>query len=74
MNILNGGAHADTNVDFQEFMIVPVGAPTFAEAIRFGARPFARWVAFWLGAATAPRWAMKAVLRHAYAPMLKRSS
>ncbi len=40
MNIINGGAHADTNVDFQEFMIVPVGAPTFAEAIRFGAETF----------------------------------
>jgi enolase len=40
MNIINGGAHADTNVDFQEFMIVPVGAPTFAEAIRFGAEAF----------------------------------
>ncbi|MBZ0168404.1 enolase [Candidatus Methylomirabilis lanthanidiphila] len=40
MNILNGGAHADTNVDFQEFMIVPVGAPTFTEAIRFGAEVF----------------------------------
>ena len=34
MNILNGGAHADTNVDFQEFMIMPVGASTFAEALR----------------------------------------
>src|SRR5574337_1179885 len=40
MNIINGGAHADTNVDFQEFMIVPVGAPTFAEAIRFGSETF----------------------------------
>ncbi|WP_337286454.1 phosphopyruvate hydratase [Candidatus Methylomirabilis sp.] len=40
MNIINGGAHADTNVDFQEFMIVPAGAPTFAEAIRFGAETF----------------------------------
>jgi enolase len=40
MNILNGGAHADTNVDLQEFMIVPVGASTFAEAIRFGADVF----------------------------------
>lgn len=40
MNILNGGAHADNNVDVQEFMIVPVGAPTFAEAIRFGAETF----------------------------------
>ena len=38
MNILNGGAHADTTVDFQEFMILPVGAPTFAEALRWGRR------------------------------------
>lgn len=35
MNILNGGAHADNNVDFQEFMIMPVGAPNFAEALRW---------------------------------------
>jgi enolase len=40
MNIINGGAHADNNVDFQEFMIVPVGAPTFAEALRIGAEVF----------------------------------
>jgi len=37
MNILNGGAHADNNVDIQEFMILPVGAPCFAEALRWGA-------------------------------------
>jgi enolase len=37
MNVLNGGQHADNNVDFQEFMIVPLGAPTFREALRFGA-------------------------------------
>jgi len=37
MNVLNGGAHADSNVDFQEFMVVPIGAPTFAEALRTGA-------------------------------------
>ena len=36
MNILNGGAHADNNVDFQEFMIMPVGAPSFAEGLRMG--------------------------------------
>jgi len=36
MNILNGGQHADSNVDFQEFMILPVGAPTFSEAMRWG--------------------------------------
>lgn len=40
MNIINGGAHADNNVDFQEFMIMPVGAPTFNEAIRYGAEIF----------------------------------
>jgi enolase len=41
MNVINGGAHADNNVDFQEFMIVPVGAPTFKEALRWGAEVFA---------------------------------
>ena len=40
MNILNGGKHAENNVDFQEFMIMPVGAPTFAEALRYGAETF----------------------------------
>lgn len=38
MNILNGGAHADTNVDIQEFMIAPIGAPTFRESLRWGAQ------------------------------------
>ena len=37
MNILNGGAHADTNVDIQEFMIAPIGAETFRESLRWGA-------------------------------------
>ena len=41
MNVLNGGKHADSRLDFQEFMIVPVGAPTFAEALRFGAETYA---------------------------------
>jgi len=40
MNILNGGAHADTSVDFQEFMVMPVGASSFAEAVRTGAEIF----------------------------------
>ncbi|HEY8638214.1 MAG TPA: phosphopyruvate hydratase [Solirubrobacteraceae bacterium] len=40
MNVLNGGAHADNKVDFQEFMIVPIGAPTFSEALRMGAEVF----------------------------------
>ncbi len=40
MNIINGGAHADNPIDFQEFMVLPVGAPTFAEALRMGAEIF----------------------------------
>ena len=40
MNILNGGKHADNSVDFQEFMVMPVGAPDFAEALRYGAETF----------------------------------
>jgi enolase len=40
MNILNGGKHADNSVDFQEFMVMPLGAPNFAEALRYGAETF----------------------------------
>lgn len=40
MNVLNGGAHADNNVDIQEFMLMPIGAPCFAEALRMGAETF----------------------------------
>ncbi|MFB8735795.1 hypothetical protein ACEQPO_25285 [Bacillus sp. SL00103] len=40
MNIVNGGEHADNNVDIQEFMIMPVGAPNFREALRMGAQIF----------------------------------
>jgi len=40
MNVINGGEHASNNVDFQEFMIVPIGAPTFSEALRWGAEVF----------------------------------
>jgi enolase len=40
MNVLNGGAHADNRVDFQEFMVVPVGAPSFSEALRMGVEVF----------------------------------
>jgi enolase len=40
MNILNGGAHADTNVDIQEFMVAPIGAPTFSDAVRWGAEVY----------------------------------
>jgi enolase len=40
MNILNGGAHADTSVDIQEFMVAPIGAPTFSDAVRWGAETY----------------------------------
>ncbi len=40
MNVINGGAHADNSVDFQEFMVMPIGAPTFREALRYGAETF----------------------------------
>jgi enolase len=40
MNVINGGAHANNNLDIQEFMIIPVGAPTFGEAVRYGAETF----------------------------------
>jgi len=40
MNIVNGGKHADNSVDFQEFMVMPIGAPTFAEALRYGTETF----------------------------------
>src|SRR3954464_3662897 len=40
MNVLNGGAHADNSVDFQEFMVMPVGAPSFSEALRWGTEVF----------------------------------
>ncbi|BDP40034.1 enolase [Deinococcus aetherius] len=40
MNVINGGAHADNSVDFQEFMVMPVGAPTFREGLRYGAETF----------------------------------
>ncbi|HEY0490665.1 MAG TPA: phosphopyruvate hydratase [Telluria sp.] len=40
MNVINGGAHADNNLDIQEFMIIPVGAPSFKEAVRYGAEVF----------------------------------
>jgi enolase len=40
MNILNGGKHADNSVDFQEFMVMPIGAPTFTEALRYGVETF----------------------------------
>lgn len=63
MNVINGGAHADNSVDFQEFMVMPVGAPSFREALRYGAETFHHLKKSSAGAATTPTSATKAVLR-----------
>jgi len=60
MNIINGGAHADNNLDIQEFMIVPVGAASFREALRCGAEVFHALKGCWRAGASRLRWAMKA--------------
>ena len=63
MNILNGGAHADTNVDIQEFMIAPIGATTFGEALRWGAEVYHALKAVLKGGAWPPAWATRAASR-----------
>ena len=64
MNIINGGVHADNPIDFQEFMIVPVGAPTFREGLRMGAGDIPHPEESSLQAmATTPMWATRAALR-----------
>ena len=60
MNILNGGAHADSNVDIQEFMIALIGAPTFTEAVRWGARPTTRSSRCSSSTDCPPAWATRA--------------
>ena len=64
MNVLNGGAHADCNVDVQEFMLAPVGAASFAEALRWGVETYHALEDAAAGArASPPRWATKAASR-----------
>ena len=63
MNIVNGGVHADNPIDFQEFMIMPVGAPTFAEGLRMGVEIFHTLRSRSSRPATTPMWATKAALR-----------
>ena len=63
MNIVNGGSHADNNVDFQEFMIFPLAAPSFAEALRMGAEVFHTLKGVLKKEGTTPLWEMKVVLR-----------
>lgn len=62
MNILNGGAHADNNVDIQEFMVMPIGAVNFAEALRMNAEIYHALKAVLKEKALQPLWVMKAVL------------
>ena len=63
MNILNGGAHADSSVDFQEFMVMPTGAPSFAEALRWASKSFTPSRLRSKSTATPPPWATKAASR-----------
>ena len=74
MNVLNGGKHADNSVDFQEFMLMPIGAPNFAEALRYGAETFHAWPKSCTKRATPPRWATKVVSRPICAAMRKPAS
>ena len=63
MNIINGGEHADNPIDFQEFMIVPLGAPTLAEAVRWVRRFSTRSRKRCTRRASPPQWATRAALR-----------
>jgi len=65
MNILNGGAHADSSVDFQEFMVMPIGAPSFSEALRWGVEIFHALKTALKSVAIPLRSVTKAVLRRA---------
>ena len=60
MNIVNGGAHADTGVDVQEFMVAPIGAPNFKEALRWGAEIYHSLKSVLKTRAWPPVWAMRA--------------
>ena len=62
MNILNGGSHADNHIDFQEFMIMPVGAASFSEALRMGAEVFHNLKKVLKGKGIPRTWVTKAVL------------
>ena len=74
MNILNGGVHADNNVDFQEFMIMPVGAPSFTEGLRWCAEVYHTLKSVLRTPATPPAWATRAVSRPTWPPTRSRCS
>ena len=68
MNIMNGGKHAAGGTDLQEFMVMPVGAPTFREGLRWGAEIYQSRRRSWQARDIAPRWATRAVLRRRSRP------
>ena len=72
MNILNGGAHADSNVDMQEFMIAPIGAPTFAEALQQGASVYHALKAVLKAEGSRPGSATRVASRRASTPTVRR--
>jgi enolase len=63
MNVINGGAHANNNLDLQELMIIPVGAPSFREAVRWGAEVFHALKKIIHDKGMSPPWATKAASR-----------
>lgn len=71
MNILNGGAHADNKIDFQEFMVMPVGAPSFSEGLRWGVEIFHALKTVLKKKDSAPMWVMKVALRQIFKAMKK---
>jgi enolase len=73
MNVINGGAHANNNLDLQEFMIIPVGAPSFREALRYGAEVFHALKKIIDDKGMSTAWATKAASRPTW-PATKRPS
>ena len=73
MNILNGGSHADSDVDIQEFMVVPLGAETFSEGLRWGVEVYHALKSVLKKRASPPAWATKAALRRTCRPTVRHS-
>lgn len=74
MNILNGGAHADNKIDFQEFMVMPVGAGSFSEGLRWGVEIFHALKSVLKKKGTVQMWAMKVDLLRTFKVMKKQST
>jgi enolase len=71
MNILNGGAHADNKIDFQEFMVMPIGASTFSEGLQWGVDIFHALKVVLKKKGLAPMWVTKVVLLQTFKVMKK---